>query len=71
MWHEVIFPRCTGILFLAGRISFCNTNGTATPSTFGPSCLVAFGREAWRRLVRAPLAGHLVGVYPRGGNGGS
>ena len=57
-WQEVIFPACSGVLFLKGRLKFCNTDGSEMPGTFGASCLVAFGEQARIRLVTSGIEGY-------------
>ena len=43
-WQDVVFPFCTGILFLAGRVRFCRPDGTQGESASAPSALIAYGR---------------------------
>lgn len=57
LFQKVIFPNCSGILFLEKRLSFCNTDGTPLAGTFGPTCLVAFGKLAASRLSLCSLRG--------------
>lgn len=68
-WQDVIFPACSGVLFLTPRLKFCNTDGSAMAGTFGASCLVAFRTEAWVRIQcaieRKTLRGQLVHVLRR------
>lgn len=43
-WHECVFRHATGLLFLKGRLRFCNVDGTLGPtSAVAPSCLIAYG----------------------------
>lgn len=60
LWQEVIWPKADAILFVAGRISFCNTDGQSTGGHFGPSALVAFGDKATKRLDRCKIPGYIV-----------
>lgn len=62
LFQRFIFPECDGILFLTPRIQFCNTDGSSTGGTFGPSCLVAFSEAALERLRSAVQRG-LLGGY--------
>lgn len=42
VWQDIIWPRATGILFLAGRLSFYKADGTKGGTAGSPSALVAF-----------------------------
>lgn len=52
LWHQEVFPRAAGLLFLDHRIAFCYPDGRpADPGRF-PPVLAAFGFEAWARISR-------------------
>lgn len=58
--HQVWW-RSTAVLFLIGRLTFHNPDGTPGPGNSGaPSCLVAYGRENARALGRCGLPGAFV-----------
>ena len=64
MFHDEVWPHAGGILFLDGRLTFCDTNGHPGIYNGGaPSCLVAYGRRCTELLWRAAgtLGGALVG----------
>lgn len=65
MWHDWIWPKMWAIVFLRGRIRFCNVDGTETPSSFGPSCLVAAGGDAARRLGSMKSPGFFIRLAGR------
>lgn len=58
MWQEVLFPRASYFLFLAGRFSFLNPDGTSTGGNFGSPTLIGFGKKAATRLMKTPLIEH-------------
>lgn len=60
IWHTTIWPQATAFVFLRGRISFCNTDGTPTDGTFGSPVFVAFGEKAAKRLQRLSTHGHYL-----------
>ena len=59
MFHDYVF-NADAILFLKGRLSFYNVKGEKGGTAGAPSCLVAFGDEAVRRLKNCELKGKLV-----------
>lgn len=60
-WQDYIFPHASGILFLRGRITFCDSKGKAAGNGAGsPSALVAYGHTGARRLVSRSLSGAYV-----------
>ena len=48
------------ILFIKGRLSFYTIEGTRTNNAGAPSCLVAYGQEAIKRLEESGIKGKLV-----------
>lgn len=57
-FQEQVFAKATGILFLRGRIHFCDSTGKGYEHNSGaPSCLVAYGREDWDILQYSKLKG--------------
>jgi hypothetical protein len=64
MFQKWVFQRAEGILFLAGRLTFCRTDGTpAAHNSGGPSCLVGYGHEAEQALQMSTLNGQYVDLY--------
>lgn len=64
-WQRYIWPHCSGVLFLSGRLSFYRADGTPGRTNAGaPSALIAYGAEDWRRLRRSGLAGAYVETVP-------
>lgn len=60
-WFRHIWGRAAGILFLRGRLSFYNVDGTrGNNSAGGPSALVAYGAANFDALRRSGLAGAVV-----------
>jgi hypothetical protein len=66
MFHEFVWNRSAGILFLRGRLTFHRRDGTMPKSDNGsgnagaPSCLVAYGATDSERLRTCGLAGKYV-----------
>jgi hypothetical protein len=60
LWQEVIFPATDGFLFIDRRLSFYNTDGSATQGTFGSSVLIAVGPEALKRLEKSKIQGFIT-----------
>lgn len=61
IWHEHVWQRATGILFLHGRLSFHYVNGKRAKANAGaPSALIAYGEPDYEALVNAPLVGKRV-----------
>lgn len=60
VWQEIIFPTASAFFFLAGRISFCNTDGSTTKGTFGSPVFIAFGEKAAKRLQRLVGKGYYL-----------
>jgi len=60
-WHNIIWPKATGILFLAGRVTFLDPNGMAAKANSGaPSCLVAFGERDAYELYHSGIRGKFI-----------
>lgn len=61
LFHELVWPLADAILFLRGRITFLDPEGTAAGANSGaPSVLIAYGKADADALERSGLAGHLV-----------
>jgi hypothetical protein len=53
MFFECVWPKALAIYFIRGRLSFCDTKGNSGNNSAGaPSCLIAYGPEAYGRLVK-------------------
>jgi hypothetical protein len=60
-WHEHIWKRSPGILFLRGRLTFYLENGKRAAHNSGaPSALVSYGQENLEVLLKCGLPGALV-----------
>lgn len=60
-FQEQVFGRADGILFLRGRICFCDVIGKQYESNAGaPSCLVAYGPADWVMLRTSQINGYRV-----------
>lgn len=62
MFHDYIFDGATSILFIKGRLSFCDVTGKKGGTAGAPSCLVAYGEEAHGRLKSSGIKGKLLRV---------
>ena len=62
-FHAHVWEQADAVLFLAGRISFCDRTGKPARTNGGaPSCLVAYGAENVAALESCCLSGHLVRI---------
>jgi hypothetical protein len=59
MFHDYVFT-ADAILYLKGRLRFCDITGKPADSAGAPSCLVAYGPEAVARLLNCGLEGKLI-----------
>jgi len=48
------------ILFIKGRLSFYTADGVRSGNAGAPSCLVAYGKKAVKRLESSGIRGKLV-----------
>lgn len=61
MFFEHVWGKATSILFLQGRLHFHHVTGERAKANAGaPSCLVAYGADAARRLANCGIPGRLV-----------
>jgi hypothetical protein len=61
MFFDYVWSKAAGILFLRGRLTFLNEDGTKPANSSGaPSSLVAYGRCNVQALAASGLAGKLV-----------
>lgn len=61
MFFDHVWEQATAILFLRGRLTFCDQRGAiASFNAGGPSCLVAYNDANATALQRSGLDGHLV-----------
>lgn len=61
MFFDYIWNRADAILFLKGRLSFYNVDGTKGNSNAGaPSCLVAYGKPNVLALRDSELSGKII-----------
>ena len=59
-WHEYVFPFAHSVIFIRGRLCFCDKYGVPGDSCPTPSALVAFGAENTDVLARSGIRGTLV-----------
>lgn len=60
-FHEHVWQRAHGVLFLRGRLNFHYADGRRAAANGGaPSVLIAYGQEDLDILAAAPIDGHLV-----------
>lgn len=61
LFHELVWPVASAILFLRGRVTFLDPEGVAASANSGaPSVLIAYGANDVERLAESGLEGHLV-----------
>lgn len=64
-WHDHVWPRAHGILFIAGRLHFYMPDGTRAAGNAGaPSALIAYGSDDLAALERSGIDGALVRLDP-------
>lgn len=62
-FHDHVWPVAHSILFLKGRLTFCQPTGVPAPNghnSGGPSCLIAYGSAAASKLETVRDLGALV-----------
>jgi hypothetical protein len=59
MFHEYVFT-ADAIFFIRDRLSFYSVEGEQGGRAGAPSCLIAYGAEAVRRLEKCGLKGTLI-----------
>ena len=57
MFFDSVWGKASALLFLKGRLSFCDTAGSPGGTAGAPSVLIAYGQEARNRLLGCNLAG--------------
>lgn len=67
MFHEAVWPLAHAILFLRGRLAFCDRNGKPAAPAGAPSCLIAYGESNADALAACGLPGYLVRLTPSPG----
>lgn len=61
VWNSCVWKKARAILFLRGRVRFCNPDGSATTGCpLRPVCLIAWSADDCRVLFRSHLAGVLL-----------
>lgn len=66
-FHECVWERAHGLLFLRGRLTFCDRRGVPAKANSGAaSVLVAYGADNARVLAHCGLSGHYVPLSPSG-----
>lgn len=65
-WHDFIWPKAKGVLFLRGRLHFHDAAGVRAKANAGaPSALVAYGGADYMQLMASGLPGHFVRLNRR------
>jgi len=64
MFHEQVWPRASAVLFLRGRVSFCDADGRPADRSVSPSVLVAYGADNAEKLSRCGLEGAFLPITP-------
>ena len=59
-FFEQVWPRADALMFLRGRLRFCNPAGEPQDNAGSPSVLIAFGVENVRALESCGLDGKIV-----------
>jgi len=59
-FQKNVWGHASGVLFLAGRLSFLKPDKTAAGTAGAPSCLVAYGSNNLAALAASGLAGKVV-----------
>ena len=59
-WHELVFPVAHSVLFIRGRIRFCDASGKPAQSAPTPSALVAYSAADTLALKQSGIRGSLV-----------
>lgn len=62
MFFDSIWNKADSILFLKGRLSFYNVDGTKGGTVGAPSCLIAYGYENSKILSECDLKGHFIAL---------
>lgn len=52
MFFDCVWSKASALIFIKGRLNFCNTRGEAIGPAGAPSVLIAYGPEAYRRFIR-------------------
>lgn len=60
MWHDLIFPNATALLFTKGRIKFYRPDGTRGDQPGCGSVFIAFGRDNAKMLQESGIEGKLI-----------
>ena len=64
-FHDLVWERADGILFLKGRLKFYKENGQPGGTATFPSCLVAYGErnaDVLQEAGKRNLKGHYIGM---------
>jgi hypothetical protein len=65
MFHDHVWKRADGVLFLRGRLAFCDPKGKPAGNAGAPSCLIAYGADNAAALRTCGLDGYMVGLVPQ------
>ncbi len=63
MFFDSVWSKATAVLFLKGRLSFCDTTGKPGGPAGAASVLIAYGDEARGRLFACKLQGCFVDLH--------
>lgn len=59
-FHKTVFEKASAILFFKGRLKFHHVDGSVSQTATAPSCLIAYGDEALKRLEKLSQHGCLL-----------
>lgn len=65
MFHESVWAKSHGLLFLRGRLAFCDTKGKPLGTAGAPSVLVAYGISNADTLSLCELPGRFIRLDPQ------
>lgn len=64
MFHKHVWARASGLLFIKGRLAFCDRTGKPASSAAAPSVLVAYGERNAEVLSTCAIQGKYVPLRP-------
>jgi hypothetical protein len=69
MFHDHVYPYAWGLMFMRGRLAFCNVDGTRAEARAGaPSVLIAYSEADLAAIKSSGLDGRAIGLKDGGSN---